>query len=175
MGILKLTYMAGLALALAACGGEQKTEAVEKAPAKLAGGQYELTSEVTQLASTDNTTPATVLKVGDKQTVSACVPADGKPPPEMFAEMGQSADKCVIKNDYVRNGRLSAQMSCKREGMSGEVMPAMMGSFTANGFEGDITTMTYFTAEGDYRMVRKVSAKRVGDCLAGGVEPAKAS
>jgi hypothetical protein len=59
---------------------------------------------------------------------------------------------------------MSAQMSCKREGFRGEVMPAMMGSFTADGFEGEITELSYFVEEGDYRMTRKVSARRVGDC-----------
>ena len=68
-------------------------------------------------------------------------------------------------------------MSCKRGGRRGEVMPAMMGSFKADSFEGEITALTYFIEDGDYRMTRKVSAKRVGDCPAGGApeEPAKAS
>ena len=47
-------------------------------------------------------------------------------------------------------------------------MPAMMGSFTADGFEGEINTLTYFYAEGDYRMARKITAKRIGDCPAAG-------
>ena len=55
---------------------------------------------------------------------------------------------------------MSAEMSCTREGMSGQVMPAMMGSFTADGFEGEITTLTYFVEDGDYRLTRKVTAKR---------------
>jgi hypothetical protein len=45
-------------------------------------------------------------------------------------------------------------------------MPAMMGSFRADSFEGEITTLTYLTKDGDYRMNRKISAKRVGDCPA---------
>ncbi len=168
----KLVCAGGLALVLAACGGggQQEQAAVEETPATLAAGLYELSAEVTQLASTDQTTPATKLKQGDKQTIRACVSADGKPAPELLAEQG---DKCEIKNSYIRNGRMSAQMSCKREGMSGEVMPAMMGSFTKDGFEGDITTMTYFVKDGDYRMTRAVTAKRVGDCPAG--EAAKTS
>ena len=52
-------------------------------------------------------------------------------------------------------------MSCAREGHSGYVMPAMMGSYSADGFEGEINTLTYFTAEGDYRLTRKVTAKRL--------------
>ena len=30
-------------------------------------------------------------------------------------------------------------------------------------------TLTYFAAEGDYRLTRKITAKRVGDCPAEGV------
>ena len=164
MGMSKLACAAGLALALAACGGETKEEAPAAAvPASLAAGLYEVSAEVTQLASSDNSTPATKLKQGETQVIKACVSADGKPDPALLGEEG---DKCEIKNSYIRNGRMSAQMSCTREGMSGYVMPAMMGKYSADGFEGEITTMTYFTKEGDYRLTRKVSAKRVGDCPA---------
>ena len=160
----------GAAMVLAACGSEPAPPAKEKAADALTPGLYEVTSEVTALASTDKTTPFTKLKVGDKTTAKACVGADGKPAPELFAEA--EGDKCEIKNDYIHYGRLSAQMSCKREGRRGEVMPAMMGSFTADSFEGEITELTYFIEDGDYRMTRKVSAKRVGDCPAGGAAPA---
>lgn len=173
MGISRLIGMTGLGLALAACGGgNQEQAAAEKAPEKLAAGLYEMSAEVTQLASTDNTTPVTKLKQGETQIIKACVAADGKPEPALLAEEG---DKCEIKNSYIRNGRMSAQMSCKREGVSGDVMPAMMGSFTKDGFEGEITTLTYFIQDGDYRLTRKVAAKRVGDCPAAVAETAKTS
>ena len=159
MGMIKLMPVAGLAMLVAACG--EKPAPVEKAAAKLSPGLYEVSYNVTTLASTDNTTPATGLKQGDKGVIKACVAADGQPAPELLGEEG---DKCEIKNSYIRNGRMSAQMSCRREGLSGEAMPAMMGSFTADGFEGDITTLTYFVEDGDYRLVREVSAKRVGEC-----------
>jgi hypothetical protein len=164
----------GAAMMLAACGSEPAAPVQEEAADALKPGLYELTSEVTALASTDKTTPATKLKLGDKSTVKACVAADGKPAPELFAEL--PGDKCEIKNSYIHYGRLSAQMSCRREGFRGEAMPAMMGDFTADSFDGEITSLTYFVEEGDYRMTRKVSAKRIGDCPAGGAEtPAKAS
>jgi hypothetical protein len=169
MGISKLVCAGGLALALAACGGEKKDEATATAaaaaPAKLAGGLYEVSAEVTQLASTDNSTPATKLKQGETQVIKACVSADGLPEPALLGEAG---DKCEIKNSYIRHGRMSAQMSCTRDGQSGYVMPAMMGSYDAEGFEGEINTRTYFVAEGDYSLTRKVTAKRVGDCPAEG-------
>ena len=174
MGMSKLVCVSGLALALAACGGEKKDEAAAAAaavPAKLGGGLYEVSAEVTQLTSTDNSTPATKSKQGETQLIKACVSADGQPDPALLGEAG---DKCEIKNSYIRNGRMSAQMSCTREGQSGYVMPAMMGSYSAEGFEGEISTLTYFTAEGDYRLTRKVTAKRVGDCPAEGAAKAPA-
>ena len=171
MGLKKLAFASALALALAACGEKKKEPAAVAAPAKLSAGLYEVSAEVTQLASTDNSTPATKLKQGDKQVVKACVSADGQPDPALLGEAG---DKCEIKNSYIRNGRMSAQMSCTREGQSGYVMPAMMGSYSADGFEGEISTLTYFVAEGDYRLTRKVTAKRVGDCPAEGPPKAPA-
>ena len=170
MRAVKWTPVIAAAIVLAACGGE-KPAPVAEAAESLTPGLYEVTSEVTALSSTDKTTPFTKLKQGDKTALKACVAADGKPAPVLFAEA--EADKCEIKNSYIRNGRLSAQMSCKREGKRGEVMPAMMGSFTADSFEGEITALSYFVEDGDYRMTRKVSAKRVGDCPAAGAEPAK--
>lgn len=171
---MKFCGVAGLALALAACGGEapKQEEAATEPPETLAAGLYEVSAEVTALASTDNTTPATKLKQGDKQVVKACVGEGGKPEPALLAEEG---DKCEVKNSYIRYGRMSAQMSCTRDGAQGLVMPAMAGSYGDGTFEGDINTLTYFSADGDYRMTRKVTAKRVGDCPAGGAESAKAS
>ena len=129
MRAMKWAPVMGAAMLLAACGGEKPAPAQEETADALKAGLYEVTSEVTALSSTDNTTPFTKLKVGDKTTVKACVSADGKPAPELFAEA--EGDKCEIKNSYIRHGRLSAQMSCAREGKRGEVMPAMMGSFKA--------------------------------------------
>lgn len=167
MGMSKFACIGGLAMALAACGGEKKEEAAAEAvPATLAAGLYEVTSEVTALASTDNTTPAIKVKQGDKIVTRACVAADGKPAPELLADA--EGDKCEIKNSYIRNGRMSAQMSCMRDGHLGYVMPAMMGSYSAGGFEGEINTLTYFNEDGDYRLTRKVTAKRLGDCPAEG-------
>ena len=173
MGMSKFVCASGIALALVACGGEKKEEAASAAvPAKLAAGLYEVSAEVTQLSSTDNTTPATKLKQGETHVVKACVTADGQPEPTLLSE--EEGDKCEIKNSYIRNGRMSAQMSCTREDQPGYVMPAMVGSYSAEGFEGEINTLTYFVAEGDYRLTRKVTAKRLGECPAEGAAKAPA-
>jgi hypothetical protein len=163
MGVSKLICVSGLVLAVAACGGGEQDKAAEEVPATLAAGLYELNAEVTQLASTDNSTPATKLKQGDKLVTRACVGADGKPAPELLAEAG---DKCEQNSGYIRNGRMTIELSCRREGENGSVMPAMNGNFTKDAFEGEITSLTYFVENGDYRMTRKVTAKRIGDCPA---------
>ena len=165
MEVIKLAPIAAATMMLAACGGEKAAPAKEEAPAKPVAGLYELTSEVTLLESTDKSTPATKLAKGEKSVIKACVTDKGVPAPELLAEEG---DKCEIKNSYVNYGRISAQMSCSRSGRSGYVMPAMIGSFKADSFDGNINTLTYFVENGDYRMERKVSAKRIGDCPAGG-------
>jgi hypothetical protein len=165
MGMMKLMPAMGLAILIAACGSEKPAPVEEEAAAaKLTPGLYEVNYEVISLASTDKTTPATKLKQGDKGVIKACVAADSKPAPELLAET--EGDKCEIKNSYIHNGRMSAQMSCTRSGKNGLVMPAMMGSFTADGFEGEISTLTYFVDDGDYRMTRQVTAKKIGDCPA---------
>src|SRR5687768_12075426 len=163
MGMAKLICVSGMVLAVAACGGGEQDKAAEEVPATLAAGLYELNAEVTQLASTDNSTPATKLKQGDKVVTRACVAANGRPAPELLAEAG---DKCEQNSGYIRNGRMTIELSCRREGENGSVMPAMNGNFTKDAFEGEITSLTYFVENGDYRMTRKVTAKRIGDCPA---------
>jgi hypothetical protein len=159
MGDVRMVAAAALAVALAACG--EKPAPVEEIAASLSGGLYELSAEVTELAATGKGAPATKLKLGDKQVVKACVAANGKPAPELLAEDG---DKCQFKTSYIRNGRMNAQMSCIRKGTGGQIAPTVEGTFKADSFEGKITTATSLYAGGDYRMTRKVTAKRVGDC-----------
>ena len=119
MRAMKWAPVMGAAMLLAACGGDKPAPAQQEAADALKAGLYEVTSEVTALSSTDNTTPFTKLKVGDKTTVKACVSADGKPAPELFAEA--EGDKCEIKNSYIRNGRMSAQMSSPMEMSPGDI------------------------------------------------------
>jgi hypothetical protein len=122
---------------------------------------------VTKLASTDKSTPATKLKMGDKSEGKVCVGADGVPGVEPFTEAG---DKCSVTNSYVRSGRISMQMQCNRPG-HGNLYPNADGNITADGFEVLATAATQFSGDGDYALTRHIVAKRTGDCVA---EPAKA-
>jgi hypothetical protein len=155
-----------LAMALAGCGDGAPGGSAEKdeaPPASLTPGQYEVTSEIVTLASTDKTTPATKLKQGDTAVVKACVAKDGTPDPALFAEAG---DTCEATSSYISNGRMSIQLKCQRPGQSGQVMPTFDGKYTLDGFSGDAQGLTYFVADGDYRYTAEVTARRIGDCPA---------
>ena len=122
---MKAFAMVGAALLLGGCGSGGSGAAADDAkkdeapPARLAAGEYEVTSELVTLASTDNSTPATKMKQGDKFSVKACVAKDGTPDPALFAEPG---DQCESTSSYISNGRMSVQLKCTRAGVSGQTM-----------------------------------------------------
>lgn len=150
------------ALLVAGCGGGTEEAAKDDAPpASLTPGEYEVSSEILALTSTDKTTPATALKQGETAVVKACVTKDGTPDPALFAEAG---DKCEATSSYVSNGRISVQLKCLRDGHAGQVMPTFDGKYSLDGFTGDAQGLTYFNGEGDYRYSARVTARRIGDC-----------
>lgn len=148
---------------LAACGQEKPAEnGSEQVPAALNPGEYEVTTLVESLRSTDQTTPATKAEANGKPiTHRACVASDGTVEPAMFSEAG---DECRIENVYARNGRLTLSLSCSRPGAPGLVAQSVSGTFSSEGFDAMVETATYLTGAGDYAMRRKMTGKRVGDC-----------
>ena len=159
---------AAAALLLAGCGGDSggggNAAEAEATAATLQPGEYELSTTVEEVRSTDDSTPATELKAGAPATTSrACVAADGALDPAMFAEAG---DQCNVTDSYVRNGRMSVQLRCTRAGKGGHVMQLVDGDFKADSFEATVLGSTGFAGAGDYETRRKVTARRVGDCPA---------
>jgi hypothetical protein len=155
---------AAAASLLAACGGEapeqqQQQETAERAAP--AAGEYEASWTVASLRSTDKTTPATDVAEGATGTTRGCVSEDGEIDPALFALAGE---QCTPSNTYVRGGRVSMQLDCRREGLSGQILQSVTASSTADSIEGEVTTSTYLTGEGDYAMTRTVTARRVGEC-----------
>jgi hypothetical protein len=152
---------------LSGCGGEEKVadNGSEQVPAALNPGEYEVTTLVEELRSTDGTTPATksaAAKAGDKPvTHRACIASDGTVEPAMFSEPG---DECRIENVYARNGRLTMNLNCTRPSAPGQVLQSVNGTFSADSFEARVSTGTYLTGAGDYSMRRSMKGKRVGDC-----------
>lgn len=161
---MRILGLAMLMMATAGCGGETAEPAKAEKPRTLVAGEYEVLSEVTMLASADQSAPATKLKMGDTTTIRACVAADGTPDAAMFVEEG---DKCTATNTYVRSGRMSVQYSCTRPG-KGELYPNTDGNYTADGYKALVMVATSFPGPGDYKLTRTLTAKRVGDCPAAG-------
>lgn len=164
------TIVLGLACVslLGACSEEEApTEnAVEAKADALQPGEYEFTVVVDSVRSTDNTTPATNLKVAaageETEKVRLCVAKDGAIDPLIFAEAG---DQCTPSSSYMRGGRMSLQFNCNRA-KRGQLTQTVDGNFTANSFEAKVMTSSYFAGDGDYAMTRTISGTRVGDCPA---------
>ena len=159
---MRACLTAAAAMLLSGCSeGEAPKQEEQAVAAKLDPGLYEVAGEVTRLASTDKTSPATKLAQGAKTSVQACVAAGGEIDPSLFAEAG---DKCTASSTYARNGRLNMQYYCTRAGKPGNVMVTVEGNFTADSFEGKVLTQTGFVGSGDYNLTRKISGKHTGAC-----------
>lgn len=160
---MRRLIVCAFATLLAGCGQEAAVNnGSEQVPAAINPGEYEVTTLVESLRSTDQTTPATKAKADGKAvTHRACIASDGTVEPAMFSEAG---DECRIDNVYARNGRLTLALSCSRPGAPGLVAQSVAGTFSADGFEAIVETATYLTGAGDYAMRRKMTGKRVGDC-----------
>ena len=165
---MKRIYIAALltsTLAIANCsGGEEANNNVAEAPAaSLDPGEYQISATVDSMRSTDGQTPATQFKTGGPPTTTrTCVSADGSIDPAGLAEAGET---CTAGDNYMRNGRLSLQFRCKREG-KGDVAHLVDGKFAKGSFEGEVITTSSFSGPGDFEARRTLTAKRVGECAA---------
>lgn len=159
------TLAAGAAILASGCSQEAAAPVEnETESAALAPGLYEASWTVDSIASTDRTPPSNGLQQGAAGTAKACVAEDGTIDPALFAE---GEDECAASSSYVRSGRISIQLECRRPGGTGQVMQSVDGSTTAEAIEANVSTTTYLAAAGDYQMTRKLTAKRVGECPAG--------
>lgn len=161
---------AASAILLAGCGEEAPPPAQEAERAPPSPGLYELSWSDVEINSTDEGEPATGAGEGEAGAGAAftdrtCVGEDGTIPLSAFAEAG---DECTATSSFVRNGRISLQLECRREGQPGQVLQTVNGTSTAEGFEAEVSTTTYFSGTGDYEMSRTVTGRRVGECPAEG-------
>lgn len=152
---------------VAACSEEPAPKPAEETKANaLQPGEYEFTAVVDSVQSTDNTTPATNMKVAaageETEKVRMCVAKDGAIDPLIFAEAG---DECTPSSTYMRGGRMSLQFNCNRP-KRGQLTQLVDGNFTADSFEAKVITSSYFAGPGDYSMTRTLTGKRVGQCPA---------
>ena len=157
-------------LILAACSeGEAPQKAETEAPAatQLGAGQWEMTSEVTDVTQRDNSPPAIKSPEGSKTTTSTCVAeADAKKPqPALLAPEGFD---CTYRDIYMGSGRINATFACKSAGLSGNIATVVNGSYTADTFEGTSVTETQLSGAGDVRIQSKLTGRRTGACTAAG-------
>lgn len=148
---------------LAACGGgaEQQNKAAADVTA-IAPGQYEVTREVTAFRATDRAAaPQINTPAGTRSSESICVGAGDQPPAELFAGTGS---ECTYGNHYLRRGRINSSLTCQREGLNGQIRMTAYGTVTADGFQVDVDTTTYFTGEGDAVFTTRTTGRRTGDC-----------
>lgn len=155
-------------LLVAACSEEKAADsgaAADKSKLELAAGQWETTAEYDNVRVTEGTTPAVKAVVGEKVAGSACVgEGEGKKPqPALFAAPG---DSCTYQNFYMSRGRINADMRCRREGVSGDIMVAVQGTYTADSLDLTTDTRTVLAGSGDIAATGKMTGRRVGECSA---------
>ncbi len=146
------------ALLLAACGETEQKPAEPAVPTAFPTGQWEVTSTVESLASTDKSTPAVAAKVGDTATRKACI-TDAKDLAALFTSAGA---KCTTISDYARQGRVNTAYQCPAKG--GFTSPMANGRYTADTLEVQLDTSSRFSGAGDFQMREKATGKRLGDC-----------
>lgn len=149
-------------LLVAGCGGEapKQEAAAAEVPVSFPAGEWEFTSTVDALASTDQSTPAYGRKVGSSETTKACI-KDGK---DLMAVIPTKGDTCTVSTSYTRNGRVNTAYTCKRPGKPGDLNPTANGNYTADSMNATVVTATLFAGDGDYELTEKVTGKRLGDC-----------
>jgi hypothetical protein len=161
-----------LCLAMAGCSSEPEKAPAPAIPGALAAGEWEVTTDVTRMESTDSGRPAIQAKVGDKSSDKFCLAAGDatKPPPALF--VGDD-DRCTYNNSYVRNGKINASLRCSREGLRGDIMKGLEGRFDGASFEATVGTTSFLVSDGDVRIESKVTGRRIGDCKADDAEKDK--
>jgi len=160
------------AIAVGACGETQVGNKAVPAPPSAAApspGQWELTSEVTRFRAADDGAPKINTPAGTRATQRICLAA-GSLPAEML--VGEGYD-CRSSNDYVHNGRISVNMTCRRSGLAGDILVTVNGTFTSDGMEFTRGVRSQLSTQGDVEIDSTVTGRRVGDCPAGGSAPAE--
>ena len=138
----------------------------------LAAGQWETVAEVTDFTTMDAGSPAIDTPKGTKISNSVCVAAGEEKQPPALLLAGGPGYTCKYGNHYMSGGTLNSELDCTREGVRGQVMMGVDGSYTADTIEANQSITTYLPGTGDVRIAAKVTGRRVGEC--GAAAPAKA-
>jgi hypothetical protein len=153
--------LASIALLLAAgCGAAPENKA-EPVAAALAPGQWELAAEVTGYRQTAPGEPKIDTPAGSRTTASLCVAEGHQIPAEFFGGEGY---RCRYGDYYARNGRLNVVLTCRRDGLTGDVTMTAEGSFQAGSAEFRRNARTTQPGDGGVTVDGRVTARRTGEC-----------
>ena len=151
--------------ALAACGGGGGTENKASGKAEsLKAGQYEVTTEVTAFRGADEGRPKINTPQGTRTTRSVCVNDVASLPADLFADDGFTCNNS--SQGFARGGTLSANLSCRRAGLSGAIGVTITGTFQAESFEAQRELVTSLSTDGDVVINSRLQGRRTGDCTA---------
>jgi hypothetical protein len=159
MRALLLIALLGAAASCSDDTAQNKAAAVVAAPPP---GQWELASQVTRFAKTDQgTTPRIDTPVGTRATQNVCIGAGDRLPTELFSGDGFT---CTYGNYYVRNGTANATLTCQREGLTGNILMTVDGTFGADRISLHRNVRTILTTDGDVQFEMDVTGRRTGAC-----------
>ena len=149
-------------LAVAACSEPApKEESAAEIPNSLQAGQWEITTEVTDVTAADSGQPP--VKAGPPVTKSLCLKPEEaeQPAPALF---GATEKTCKFGHFYMLRGRLTAAVDCPDP--RGSFSSSIEGTYTATTLDVQVAKSSFLVGQGDYRSTTKVTGRRTGECVA---------
>ena len=162
-------------LILAACSSESADQAKEGESSavamKLNPGQWEMTSEVSNIAMAYKEVPVPD-KAAMTSTFSTCITEEqaNRPPAEAFAGGKGSESSCKYDNFYMSRGRMNASMMCQ----PGNTAISIDGTYSADTLDMTMEVATHKGTADDMKMTTKLTGRRTGPCAPEGDADTKA-
>jgi Protein of unknown function (DUF3617) len=178
-----MTWLGLGLLALAGCGGPEKADgngsadsakagdsasAGAAAGVKLRPGEWETTVETLKVDAPGMPKEMAGLMAGQqKMTMRSCITAAQAEQPSGDLFRGKNDGKCQYEGFDVSGGRVKGKMTCSGGGQPGSVTLEMDGRYGGESYEVNQKMRT--DAQGMAMTIEsRVTARRVGDCPAGG-------
>jgi hypothetical protein len=150
-------------LLVASCGdGAAENKAAATAAADTpAAGQWALTSQVTRFHKADQGTARIDTPVGSSATQNLCVAPGARLPTLLF-----SGDDftCSYSSYYVRGGHANVSLNCHREGLTGDILMTVDGTFDAHSVNLHRSLRTILSGDGDVELDATVTGHQTGAC-----------
>ena len=102
---------------------------------------------------------------GRRPLATGVAAGEEKKPPAMLLA-GAPEYSCKYGNHYMSSGTLNSDLNCTREGLRGQVLVGVDGSYTAETIELNQSLSTALSGTGDVRISAKITGRRTGECTA---------